>query len=214
MAAITSVALGVAAAGYSIYEGQEKKKKANTELNNYERQALDNAFEDIQISTIGSDILREESSRNSANIVEAVQGSGARGIGATLPKLQMETNAVNRQIQKDLDDQVTKREYAIAGDETRIRDIREDRDNQNINALSSQVQAGEDMKWNGIMGGMSGLASMGRTIGAGDSVSSNSVTTNTEQQVPNTYNPFNRFSLPRVNDLFTEKQMYGNNYNL
>ncbi|MCP1996648.1 hypothetical protein [Flavobacterium sp. HSC-61S13] len=223
-AAITSAAIGVAAAGYSIYEGEQKKKKAKDELNNYERETLTNAFENIQISTVGTDLLREESQRSTANVIDVIQGTGSRGISATLPRIQAETNSVNRQIQKDLDDQVIKRDYAIAEDDIRIRGTKENRDNQNINALSSQFQAGDAMTQNGVFGGMSALASMGRTIGATDSSFSNpqenslsnSLTLNTHQSVPNNYNPFSNtiFQIPRVNDLFAEKQMYGNNYNL
>lgn len=165
MAAITSAAVGVAASGYSIYQGESQKKKAKSELNSYERQELINAAEQIQISTVGSDLMREETQRTTANMVAALQGGGSRAIGAGLPQLQAGINQTNRQIQKDLDDQVIQREYAIANEEANIRGIKEQRDMQNIGALQSQYAAGDQNMWNGINGAIAGIGSLSGAIG-------------------------------------------------
>lgn len=141
-AAITGATLGVATAGASIYQGAGQKKKAKAELNAYERQELNNAFENVEISTLGTDLMREEAQRTTANIVDVLQGGGSRGL-AFLPAIQANTNQVNRQIQKDLDDQIIQRDYAIEGEDSRIMGIKEQRDNQNIYALGSQYTAGE-----------------------------------------------------------------------
>lgn len=139
------------------YKGAEDKKKAQNALNDYERQSLDNAFENIKISTIGSDLIREESGRTSANLVDASRNAGIRGILGGIPKIQSFTNTENQEARKYLDDQVIKREYAIAGDETDLRGMRENRDNSNIAALSSQVQKGDAEMMNGISGVAKGL---------------------------------------------------------
>lgn len=164
-AAITSAALGVAVAGASIYQGEQQKKKAKAELNAYERQELNNSFENVGISTVGTDLMREEAQRTTANIVDALQGGGSRGL-ALLPAVQANTNQVNRQIQKDIDDQIIQREYAIAGEDSRIMGIKEQRDNQNIAALGSQYMAGEQNTWNGINGAIAAAGSLGGAIGS------------------------------------------------
>lgn len=158
MAAITTTAIGVGISGYMAYQGEQDKKKAQAELNSYERQDLNNAFENVKISTIGSDLLREESQRTSANLVEASRNAGIRGILGGIPKIQEFTNNINREGQKILDDQVLKREYAIAGDDVKLRGEKEDRDISNISALSSQVQKGEADMWNGIGGVSKGIS--------------------------------------------------------
>lgn len=164
-AAIIGAAASTAAAGYSVYQGEQQKKKAKAELNAYERQALDNAFEDVGISTVGTDLMREEAQRTTANIVDALQGGGSRSL-ALLPAVQANTNQVNRQIQKDIDDQIIQREYAIAGEDSRIMGIKEQRDNQNIAALGSQYMAGEQNTWNGINGAIAAAGSLGSAIGS------------------------------------------------
>ncbi|EHQ41535.1 hypothetical protein [Myroides odoratus] len=165
MAAITSASIGLAAAGASIYQGEQQKKKAKEEMNSYQRQELDNAFERVGISTVGTDLMREEAQRTTANIVDALQGGGSRGL-ALLPAVQANTNQVNRQIQKDIDDQIIQRDYAIAGEDSRIMGIKEQRDNQNIAALGSQYMAGEQNMWNGINGAVAAAGSLGGTIGS------------------------------------------------
>jgi hypothetical protein len=158
MAAITTAALGVGMSAYQIYQGQKQKSEANRALNDYERQELDNAYKDIQISTMGSDLLREENARTSAGLVDSMQQAGSRAIIGGVPKVVGATNQINQQAAKMLDDQFMNREYAIAGDNARIEGITENRDVANINALSSQAQAGQQDMWSGMMGAASGLA--------------------------------------------------------
>lgn len=152
MAAATTAVLGVGVSGYMAYQGAKQKKDAKNELNEYERQTLTNAFENIPISTVGSDLMREESGRTSANLVEASRGAGVRGIFDALPKIVAENNNANREARSYLDDQFNKRSYSKAGDEINMRNIRENRDNGNIASLSSQIDAGRQDMWNGITG--------------------------------------------------------------
>lgn len=163
-AAVTSTALSVGMGAFQAISGAKQKKEAQKALNNYERQELDNAFEDIQISTMGSDLMREENQRNTATALDVMSQAGDRAIVGGVPKLVANTNDANREAQKYLDDQVNKRAYAIAGDNSRIEGIIENRDNMNINALGQQVQAGHQDMWSGIMGVGSGLAYGARNI--------------------------------------------------
>jgi hypothetical protein len=167
MAAATSAIIGATSLGLSAYksiDGAQRQKNAQRELNNYERQELNNAFEDVQISTMGSDLLREENARTSANLVDATQQGGARTIIGGIPRISATTNQINQEAAKMLDDQVLKREYAIAGDNARIEGITENRDNANISALSSQVEAGRQDMWSGFGSALSSAAYMGRGL--------------------------------------------------
>lgn len=147
MAAVTTSAIGVGLGAYQMIDGMNKSKDPG-----YTRQPLENAFKDVPISTVGADFAREETGRNNASMVEAVRGGGAQGIYSSLPKIVENNNNENRKIQIDLDNQVNKRNYAAAGDEVAIRDIKENRDTQNIAAISSRVQKGNQDMWSGMMG--------------------------------------------------------------
>lgn len=167
MAAITTSAISIGMAGYQMYQGAEQKKKAEQALNDYDRQELDNAFENIQISTVGSDLMREENQRNTATAMDTISQAGDRAIIGGVPRVVATGNNANREAQKYLDDQVIRRDYAIAGDNTRIEGLQEGRDNMNISALGQQVQAGNQDMWSGMMGVGSALAYGARNIKGG-----------------------------------------------
>lgn len=166
MAAITTAALGIGMAGLQVAKGIKDTKNAKRELSQYERQELDNAYKDIQISTLGSDLLREENARTSAGLTDAARMGGSRSIIGAIPKVVGATNEINQKAAKMIDGQVIDREYAIAQDNARIEGITERRDEQNIGALGSQVMAGEQNTWSGIMGVASGLGNLSRTLSA------------------------------------------------
>lgn len=178
MAAVSSAILGgigLATSAIQAIDGANRAKSAQNKLNNYERQELNNAYENVQISTMGSDLLREENARTSSSLTNAAQMGGARTIIGGIPKIVSSTNSINQEAAKMIDDQVQKREYAIAQDETNIRGITEQRDIANIDALSSQVDAGRQDMWAGINSGLTSAAYMGRGFaGGGESKPNNS----------------------------------------
>ncbi len=155
MAAVTSAIVGGAGllmSGYQMYQGQKDKKEAERALRNYERQDLVNPYENMQISTVGSDIMREETGRNVATMVDASRNAGIRGIYGNIPKIVSYSNAMNNETRAYLDDQVQRRNYAIAGDETAIREINEMRDNANLAGIGNRMEVGRQDMWSGIRG--------------------------------------------------------------
>jgi len=157
MAAATITALaGLGMAGYQAYSGAQNAKKANRAINNYDRQDLDksNPYENMQISTLGSDIMNEQNQIQSANAIEAMRAGGSRGI-AMLPSVTAQNNQANQNTRAYIDDQVTKRNYAIAGDKTAIRGMKEDRENADLAGLGQQLQTGRQDMWSGIRGAAS-----------------------------------------------------------
>lgn len=154
MAAATVTALaGLGMAGYQAYQGHQNAKKANQAINNYNRQDLNksNPYENMQISTLGSDIMNEQNQIQSANAIEAMRNAGSRGIGM-LPSVTAQNNQANQNTRAYLDDQITKRNYAIAGDKTAIREMKENRENADLAGLGQQLQTGRQDMWSGIRG--------------------------------------------------------------
>ena len=159
MAAATATAiLGGGLGAYQAIDGANQKRKAQNALQRYKRQDLDapNPYENIPISTVGSDIMTEQSQMNNANAVDALRNGGTRGI-AMIPQVVANSNRQNQEIRSYLDDQVTKRNYAIAGDKTAIRGMKEERENADLAGLGQQMQVGRQDMWSGFRG----LASSG-----------------------------------------------------
>lgn len=163
-AALINGGLSLGMGAYQAIAGNKQRKDALEELNNYDRQLLDNAFKDIQISTEGVDLMRDENARTSANLIDSASNAGSRAIIGSAPRVSAATNNLNSGIANYLDEANNRREYAIAGDNARIEGIIEDRDNANIAALSSQANAGRQDTFSGLMGVASGLSYLGNNI--------------------------------------------------
>ena len=173
MAAATSMAImggiGMAKGAYDTVQASKEKKKRQAELDAYQRQELTNSYKNMQISTIGSDLMREESSRNIATAMNSIGNAGTRAIIGATPKLVAEQNNVDRAIQKDLDEQVQKRDYAIAGDDAQIRGMQEQREYQDLAGLGNAIDTArqdQNMGMNTMLNGTMAVASgMSGSIG-------------------------------------------------
>ena len=169
MAVATSMAimggLTLAKGAYDTVQASKEKKRKQAEFDAYQRQDLasSNVYKSMGISTIGSDLMREESSRNMATAMNSIGNAGTRAIIGATPKLVAEQNNVDRTIQKELDDQVQKRDYAIAGDDAQIRGMQEQREYQDLAGLGNAIDTarqdqnmGMNTMLNGVMLGSIG----------------------------------------------------------
>jgi hypothetical protein len=152
MAAGTMAVLGTGASIYQIAQGAKDANESEEALAGYERQELNNVYKDIQISTVGSDLMKEQSDLGMASMTDMARTGGVRGIMGALPRIQAESNHNSREARKYLDDQDIQRKYAAAGDERRIQGMTEQRENSEISGLGQQLEVGRQTMWNGISG--------------------------------------------------------------
>jgi len=183
MAVATALAItagiGLAANGVKAFSAHKRKGDLENELNNYERQELVNAHENRRVSTVGSDIMQDQSSRTTATMVDALRQGGIRGIFGGLPKVQAYNNKTSMDMRNYLDAQQIGIDKDYAVDEMRLRQIRENRDNQNIAGLSSGIDAANQDMWSGITGAANSLGSLaGGMSPQGDTGAAGSSTTN------------------------------------
>lgn len=169
MAAATTIAMagvGLLGSGYQAIKGAKDAKDAKRALENYDRQELSNIAEGLQVSTLGADLQREEQARLAATQVGALQGAGARGVIGGLGRVEAGSQQMNRQIGAELDAQQKEIDRMRAQDEANIRSMQEQREQQDVAALSSQYNAGNQMMFQGIGGmaqsGMAGLSALGK----------------------------------------------------
>ena len=156
---IATSAAGLGLSAYQMYQGNKQSKQAANALKEYKRNDLTNAYENNQISTVASDYAAERNDQMSADMVDASRNGGIRGIFGGIPKIQAFNNSANQEGMQYLDNQIQQRQQNISQDNVRIRDMREDRDYQNIEGMASQQQAGEQNKWSGALGSGKGIMS-------------------------------------------------------
>lgn len=124
--------------------------KAKKALNAFDRQELNNVYENLSISTVGSEMILEENARTASMGIDAARSGGVRGIMNALPKIQAQTNSANLEARKYLDDQIIDREYAIARDNQRIQAMQEQRDNADLAGIGQQLFTGQQNMWSGF----------------------------------------------------------------
>lgn len=144
MAVITGAAIAAGTAAYSISQSvkaAKEKKAAARAINEQVAPELTNAGEGLQVSTLGSDLQREEQARTSANQVQAAQEAGTRGVIGSVGKIAAGNQRVNAQTAADLDRQQKEIDYFRAQDKANIRNLEEQRFREKLAALSSQYNA-------------------------------------------------------------------------
>ena len=165
--AIAMAGVGLLGSGYQAIKGAKDARDTKNALENYPRQEFNNIAEGLQVSTLGANLQREEQARLASSQVDALQGMGARGVIGGLGRVEAGNQMVNRQIAADLDAQQKQIDQIEAQDDATIRGMQEQREMQDISALSSQYNAGNQMMWQGIGGmaqtGIAGLGALGKS---------------------------------------------------
>jgi len=158
--------IGLLSSGIQALSGASQKSAAKKALAGYKRQDLDNVYKDVQVSTRGADLQKEQQARLQAGQIDALAGAGTRGLIGGLGRVEDGSQAVSQQIGADLDKQQKEIDQLRAQDETRIQRMQEAREQADIAGLSSQYQAGQQQMWSGIGGmaqsAMAGLGAMGQ----------------------------------------------------
>lgn len=165
--ATASALIGTGLSAYQTIKAGSDRKKAERDAANYNRQDLINSYKNIQLSTYGTDVMKEQSARNAATMIDASRSGGARTVASTLPRIQANLNSVDQQIAMDLEKQDIARQRDIARGEERLTLIKEQRDIDNLNAISSQYNAANQDFNRGLWGVASGISSLGRQVDFG-----------------------------------------------
>ena len=162
----TAIALGVTAAAgaASAISGAARARRARKAIESFERQELKNEAADIRVSTLGAELQTEEAQRRFATSVDALQAGGVRGLVGGLGRVEEAAGQVQRRISADLDRQQAAIEQMQLREDQQIRMMREERESQQLGALFSERQAGQQMVASGLSqigsAAMTGLMSM------------------------------------------------------
>jgi hypothetical protein len=165
MAAATSIimgAAGLASAGGGIFQaikGAEQQRDAQRALEQYKVPELQNYAEGIQVATKGAEMQKEMLASSVETSMDALASGGVRGLIGGAQGLIAEQNKQSQAITADIDRQLAERSKMIAQEDANLRSMREQRYMQDIAALSSQYNAGQQSLMSGLQGGLQGLTS-------------------------------------------------------
>jgi len=167
MAVATTIIAGasLALSAAATAKGAIDAKKAKDDISDYKRQDLKNSAEDIQISTKGSDIIREEGSRATASMIGAVKRGGARAINANVGKITSQNLKYQNEAALNIDRQEQYRNKMIADQNFEVQSMYERREEADLRGLGAQAEAAKQTTWNGLSA-MQNSVSYGANNGA------------------------------------------------
>ena len=158
MAAVTAMSLaGLGMSAFQTVKGITDANKAKKDLANLETPYLNNAFENIQISTVGSDLMKEQNAMTSANMIDSAQSGGVRSVMGSIPRIMGINNDQNKEARAYLDNQVQQRSYAVAEDDMRLRQMNEQRYQSDIAGLGNASGVAQQNIFSGMRGATASL---------------------------------------------------------
>ncbi len=147
---LPSAAIGAAGGIVKMISGAKHAREARQALENYQRQNLENVFRGLSVSTRGADLQREELARAQATSVGALRAGGARNLIGGVGQIHGQSIAGARQIGADLDIRQKEIDQLRAGDEARIRQMQEQREQADLAGLGQQYNVGRQDLFGGL----------------------------------------------------------------
>jgi hypothetical protein len=181
--AIAAAAVAVVGGVTQAVIAAKKAKKAKDAIKNYKRQELTNAYDDVRVSTLASELQREELARSTASGIQALRAGGARTVIGGVGNLQAQNVFAARSIGADLDRQQKEIDRLRASDEVRIQGMQEDREIADLAGLGNELNTQRQNTTNGINTAISGVGSAFSAMGGQSSQQPRQV----QQQVPTQY---------------------------
>ena len=125
-------------------------KKAQRDIENYQRQDIVNPNLGLQVSTLGADRQREDLSRSIATMANQAAMGGSRSILGIAPNLLNAQMQQEQQIAGQLDEQEARRQAAVAQGEAQVQTMMEQRENADLAGLGNQLNVARQERANGI----------------------------------------------------------------
>lgn len=142
--------IGGAIGGFKkIRRGKQLERAGQAGIDNFEWEDLTNPYDNLQISTAGAEMRTDQANITTSNMVEAMRAGGTRGL-ANLGRVQAQNNMVSRDIAADLDQQQKNIDMKAAQDDTRIRDMVEKRQSDELAGYGNMMDVGMDMQQSGM----------------------------------------------------------------
>lgn len=145
-----SQALGSVMGAVQMISANKDKKRIAREIANQKEVPLTNIADGMQVSTLGSDLQKQQQSQLAATQTAALQDGGTRALLGGMGRVSANSQDVNAQIAANLDEQQKQIDQVKAQDTARIQSIKEQRQNAKLAALSSQYNAASQNSAQGL----------------------------------------------------------------
>lgn len=151
MAISTGVAaIGAAGSIAKFFEGADMQRNAQKYINDFKWQDLSNPYQNLQVSTLGSDLQKEQSNLAASQDVNALQQGGTRALVGGLGRVEAQRNLTNRTIASNLDEQQKAIDRMKAQQDVANQQMIENRQANELQGYGQMMNVGLGMKYQGI----------------------------------------------------------------
>ncbi len=169
MGAATAVGAGAGAltavtGAVSMITEAKNKKKIAKEIANQKEVALTNIADGMQVSTMGSDLQKQENARLAASQTSALQDGGTRALIGGIGSVAAGTQDANARIAAGLENQEANISDVRAQDNQRIQMTKDQRQANKLAALSSQYNAASQNQAQGMANMVQGAGMAGNSL--------------------------------------------------
>ncbi|MCL1636240.1 hypothetical protein [Elizabethkingia bruuniana] len=153
MPAAAAVVGGVVGIGSGLAQSigaGRRAKRIQEQIDNYQRQTLQNPYNTLQVSTMGADLQREDLARSMATNANLLSMGGSRGLVGGLPNLMAQQVAAEQQIAANLDQQYIQNQNMKAQGNAMVQQMQEQRERDDLLGLGNELNNARQERTNGI----------------------------------------------------------------
>lgn len=173
--AIGTASAGTIMGGIKAISANKQKKRLAKEAANMKEVPLTNIADELKVSTVGAKARQEGQSALEATQMATLQEGGTRAIGVGTGRVAAGSQAVNKDIAVNLNEQQQNIDQVRAQDSQRIQMTKEQRQQAKLAALSSQYNAAADAEQQGYGNIAQGAAMAGTAAMSSDYYSKDNV---------------------------------------
>ncbi|MCT4151370.1 hypothetical protein HZP59_09005 [Elizabethkingia anophelis] len=153
MPAAAAVVGGVVGIGSGLAQSigaGRRAKRIQEQIDNYQRQTLQNPYNTLQVSTMGADLQREDLARSMATNANLLSMGGSRGLVGGLPNLMAQQVAAEQQIAANLDQQYIQNQNMKAQGNAMVQQMQEQRERDDLLGLGNELNNARQERTNGM----------------------------------------------------------------
>lgn len=179
------LALSGASTAFNLAQGAKAnrmQKQALDAARNYKRQDIVNPSNNMQVSTLGADLQREDLARSIATMSDNAALGGSRAIVGFLPNVLQQQVAAENKIAADLDQQYMDIQKMIASGELNRQNMIEQRENNDLLGYGNMYAVASQEKANANQQAMMGVLSAANVLKNSDLLTSQQSNANNQTQ--------------------------------
>lgn len=135
---------------YQIVSANSQKQKAQRQIDDFKYSELTNAYENMQVSKLGAEIIQEASGAATAQSVDALQKAGSRALAGGIGDVVRADNARMQEAAADLDRQQKEINLRAAEQDARNQAIREERERAEISGYGEMLNQAKQEQAQGV----------------------------------------------------------------